>query len=61
MLFLTKTEAEKKGYHQELGINILIENKDTIFNAANWYWCDDNNIIMARCYYNEIDAYQNLL
>jgi hypothetical protein len=51
MNFLTVEEALAKELHQELGVNIIIENKDMIINPSNWYWCDKNNHIIARCYY----------
>lgn len=51
MIFLNNKEALAKGLHQELGVNIIIENKDMIINPSNWYWCDKNNRIVARCYY----------
>ena len=51
MNFLTVEEAHAKGLHQELGVHIIVENKDKIINPCNWYWCDKNNRIIARCYY----------
>ena len=49
--FLNNEEALAKELHQELGVNVIIENKDMIINPGNWYWCDKNNHIVARCYY----------
>ena len=49
--FLNNEEALEKDLHQELGVNIIIENKDMIINPSSWYWCDKNNHIIARCYY----------
>ena len=51
--FLTKKEALAKELHQELGIHIIVENKNEIINPGNWYWCDKNNRIIARCYYEK--------
>lgn len=53
MLFLTSEEALAKGLHQEKGVDIIIENQDKIFNAGNWYWCDNNNRIVANCYFED--------
>ena len=49
--FLTKKEALAKQLHQEYGVNVIVENKDMITNPGNCYWCDENNRIIARCYY----------
>lgn len=55
MLFLTTEEALAKDLHQELGVNIVIENQDKILNPSNWYWCDKNNHIVARCYFEDVN------
>ena len=49
--FLTEKEALAKGLHQELGVDIIIKNKDLIINPCDWYWCNKDNSIVARCYY----------
>ena len=55
MLFLTREEALAKELHQELGVNIVVENKDTILNPGNWYWCNKNNRILARCNFEDVN------
>ena len=55
MIFLNNKEALAKELHQELGVNIIIENKDMIINPSNWYWCDKNNRIIARCYFEDVN------
>lgn len=49
--FLSNEEALAKELHQELGVHIIVENKDKIINPGNWYWCDEDNRVIARCYY----------
>lgn len=51
--FLTNEEALAKELHQEHGVDIIVENKDMILNPGNWYWCDNNNRIVARCYFED--------
>ena len=55
MIFLTAKEALAKELHQELGVHIIVENKDDIINPGNYYWCDNNNHIIARCYFEDVN------
>lgn len=53
LTFLTKEEAQKLGYSQKLGLDILIENQNLILNPGNWYWVDETLAVKARCYYED--------